>query len=87
VLVQVPADFYYEHLNSQHEREGFTCSEELPLEKYLRIQASQDLKRKLAAAFILTCDGRTIAGYYTLSQFSVKLDDIPPETSKKLPRC
>jgi predicted GNAT family N-acyltransferase len=82
----VPADFYFEPLNARHERKAFTCAEEPPLEQYIRAQASQDVKRKLAAVFVLTNDGRTVAGYYTLSQFSIKLDDLPSERSKKLPK-
>ncbi|HEX5422811.1 MAG TPA: GNAT family N-acetyltransferase, partial [Candidatus Acidoferrales bacterium] len=34
----------------------------------------------------LTDDGKTIAGYYSLSQFSVKLGDLPPGMARKLPR-
>ena len=34
----------------------------------------------------MTDDGRTIAGYYSLSQFSVKLGDLPPRMVKRLPR-
>ena len=82
----MPADFYFEPLNARHEREAFTCAEEPPLEQYIRTQASQDVKRKLAAVFVLTNDGRTVAGYYTLSQFSIKLDDLPSERSMKLPK-
>lgn len=34
----------------------------------------------------MTLDSRTIAGYYTLSQYSVRLDDVPPELASKLPK-
>jgi ribosomal protein S18 acetylase RimI-like enzyme len=40
----------------------------------------------VAAAFVLTPDGKTIAGYYTLSQFSLQLDAIPDEIARKLPK-
>jgi len=40
----------------------------------------------LAAVFILTPDGKKIAGYYTLSSYVVKLDEIPEEIAKKLTR-
>jgi len=36
--------------------------------------------------FVLTPDGRTIAGFYTLSQYAVELDVIPEEIAKKLPK-
>jgi hypothetical protein len=55
------------------------------LDSYLRTQASQDA-RKHAATFALTPDGVTIAGYYTLSQYSVELATFPNEIIKKLPK-
>lgn len=36
--------------------------------------------------FILTHDGTTIVGYYSLSQFSVKLSELPSAMTVKLPR-
>src|SRR5207253_11218161 len=56
------------------------------LDKYLQTQASQDLKKRLAAVYVLTPDGTTIAGYYTLSAYSVRLDKIPEEIARKLTR-
>ena len=56
------------------------------LDNYLHRQARQDIKKRVAVAFVLTPDGKTIAGYYTLSQYSVELDAIPPETARKLPK-
>lgn len=44
------------------------------------------MKRNLAAVFVLTPDGKTIAGYYTLSAYSVSLDKIPEEIGRKLAR-
>ena len=78
-------DFRIEPLGSQHNRAGFHCSTEA-LENYLRNQAGQDVKKGVAAAFVLTPDGRAIAGYYTLPQFSVSLEHIPPETAGRLPK-
>lgn len=40
----------------------------------------------MAACFVLTPDGRTIAGYYTLSQYAVRLDVIPPEIARRFPK-
>jgi ribosomal protein S18 acetylase RimI-like enzyme len=56
------------------------------LDKYLQAQARQDMKKNLTAVYVLTTDGRTIAGYYTLSAYSVRLDQIPEEMAKKLTR-
>lgn len=40
----------------------------------------------MAVPFVLTPDGSTIAGYYTLSQYAVQLDVIPQEAARKLPK-
>lgn len=56
------------------------------LDRYLHAQARQDVEKNLAVVFILKSDGKTIAGYYTLSQYSVRMDTIPEEIAKKLTR-
>ena len=40
----------------------------------------------MAVVFVLTPDGKTIAGFYTLSQYTVELDAVPEEIAKKLPK-
>jgi len=52
------------------------------LDNYLHRQAGQDLRKRAAVPFVLTNDGTTIAGYYTLSQFSVDLDAVPDDAAK-----
>src|SRR5208337_4892062 len=49
-------------------------------------QAGQDVKKRVAVAFVLTPDGKTVAGYYTLSQYSVELDAISDGLAAKLPK-
>ena len=66
-----------------HDRSAFTCEHEL-LVTYLRERASQDIKKHVAAAFVLTPDGKTIAGYYTLSQYAVNAGDLPDNVFKAL---
>lgn len=78
-------DFRIEQLGPPHNRAGFRCDIEA-LENYLHDQARQDAQKGVAAVFVLTPDGRAIAGYYTLSQFSVTLEDIPPDTARRLPK-
>jgi predicted GNAT family N-acyltransferase len=77
--------FYFEPLGTNHDRAAFSCGVP-PLDKYLQTQASQDMKKSLAAVYVLTPDGKTIAGFYTLSAYSVGLDKIPEEIAKKLTR-
>lgn len=78
-------EYRIEPLNNHHNRLAFTCGVE-PLDRYLQKQASQDLSRRVAAIFILTPDGATIAGYYTLSAHAINLGELPANITKKLPR-
>ena len=70
-----------------HDRAAFSCGVEA-LDTYIRQRASQDLQRKVAVIFILTCDGTSIAGFYSLSSHSIQAEDLPPHPglAKKLPR-
>ena len=68
---------------SRHDRAAFACEEE-PLTKYIKERARHEVAKKVAAVYILTHDGKTIAGYYTLSQYSIDAAEIPEELSKKL---
>jgi predicted GNAT family N-acyltransferase len=77
--------FAFEPLGLKHDRAAFSCGVEA-LDTYLQKQASQDAKKHAAAPFVLTPDGKTIAGYYTLSQYSIELGDVPGELAKKLPK-
>jgi ribosomal protein S18 acetylase RimI-like enzyme len=78
--------FRIEALSSSHDRTRFT-SGSAPLDRHLREQASQDIKRRIAACFVAV-NGETedVAGFYTLAATSVALDALTPEISRKLPR-
>jgi hypothetical protein len=58
------------------------------LDSYLHMQAAQDVRRKVAAAYVMVgrADPRVIAGYYTLSSFAVETAGLPEESQRKLPR-
>jgi ribosomal protein S18 acetylase RimI-like enzyme len=71
-------------LNSSHKKNLFTC-EEPSLESYLRKQAGQDVRRQVAACFVLEGEAGAITGYYTLSADNVDRDLIPEHLQKKLP--
>lgn len=72
-------------LAAGHDRAAFHCGSE-PLNRYLREQATQDMRRRVAACFVAVADGKRIAGYYTLASASLLLTDLPASTGKKLPR-
>ena len=81
----MPHSFKREPLGKYHDRAAFSCGKE-SLDQYLKTQAGQATGKNLAAVFVLTPDGRKIAGYYTLSSYVVKLDEIPEEIARKLTR-
>ncbi len=72
-------------LDTAHDRAAF-CSDSEPLDRYLREQATQDIRRRVAACFVALADGQRIAGYYTLASASLLLADLPASIGKKLPR-
>jgi predicted GNAT family N-acyltransferase len=74
-----------EPLNPGHDRSAFACGI-AALDSYLLRQARQDVRKRVAIAFVATPNGRIVAGFYTLSQFAVELDVIPREIASKLPK-
>lgn len=68
---------------TKHKRAAFSC-EHHALTEYIKHQASQDVKKNVAAVFVLTPDGVTISGYYTLSQYGIDVGDIPQELLEQL---
>jgi GNAT superfamily N-acetyltransferase len=69
-----------------HDRSAFSCGAP-PLDRYLREQASQDVKRLMASCFVaVETATNAIAGYYTLAATSVPANDLPTESLKRLPR-
>jgi predicted N-acetyltransferase YhbS len=84
VKVEFPAGYRIEPLNKSHRREIFACGVEA-LDAYVQRQIAQDRDRGTAVPFILTEDGQTIAGFYTLSALSILGRDLPAQFGKKLP--
>jgi len=79
------APFAVSLLDSGHDRTTFNCDSE-PLNRYLREQVSQDIRRRVTTCFVALADDERIAGYYTLASTSVLLNDIPADLGRKLPR-
>ena|GEM_PF-200888 len=77
--------FIAEPLGPQHDRAAFSCEIE-PLERYLKLQANQDLRKDLSVTYVLVpVENRSrIAGYYTLCADTIPIDDLPLEMVKKL---
>lgn len=79
------APFSLSPLAAEHDRAAFRSGSE-PLDRYLHSQATQDVRRRVAACFVALAQGQRIAGYYTLASASLLLADHPAQTAKKLPR-
>lgn len=79
------APFRLASLDATHDRTVFNSGSEL-LDRYLREQVGQDIRRRVAACFVALAEGPRIAGYYTLASASLLLSDLPGSTAKKLPR-
>lgn len=80
------AQFRIEPLSSAHDRSRFV-SGSAPLDRYLREQASQDIKRRIVACFVaIDIASQDVVGFYTLTATSIALDALAPEVIRKLPR-
>lgn len=79
------APFRLVPFDAAHDRAAFNSDSE-PLNRYLREQITQDIRRRVAACFVALTDEQRIAGYYTLASASLLLADLPASTGKKLPR-
>lgn len=78
--------YLIEHLEKKHKKDIFSCGSE-PLDRYLKTQASQDIKKNVAVTYVLsTVNSADIVGYYTISSVSILYDELPADIIKKLPR-
>jgi predicted GNAT family N-acyltransferase len=76
-----------EPLGKHHDRAEYTCGIE-SLDSYLKTQASQDMRRKANAVFVLVPEERPnrIVGYFTLCSYGLAPGTIPDEARKHIPR-
>ncbi len=75
-----------EPLGSDHDRAAFSCGV-AALDGYLKRQASQDARNRVAAPFVLrAADSPRIIGYYTLSAATLELKELPADVVRRLPR-
>jgi len=70
-----------------HDRAGFTCGVE-SLDRYIKTQAGQDVRRKANAVFVLSepAEPTRILGYYTLCAMALAQGDVPEAARKHVPR-
>lgn len=73
-----------EPLGRYHDRVGFASGEPL-LADWFRQRAALDDKRNVARIFVAV-DDEGIAGFYSLSAFTLSPTDIPEDLARELPR-
>ncbi len=82
--VQEEPKLRFEPLDKKkHDRAAFLCGQE-SLDRYLKEHATQEIKKRVAAVYVLTPDGKMIAGYYTLSQYAIEAGELPPKLVQQL---
>ena len=74
-----------EPLGRHHGRAVFSCGQP-DLDDWFRHRASQDEKRNIARVFVAVDDELGVVGFYSLSSFTLSIEDLPQEIGHKLPR-
>ena len=70
----------------KRDRTDFSCGVD-PLDQYLKMQASQDVKRRASVCYVaLERATDIIAGFYTLSASDLPVTDIDADLVRNLPR-
>jgi GNAT superfamily N-acetyltransferase len=69
----------------KRDRAAFSCGV-AALDDWFRFRAGQDEKRNVTRVFVAIDDQDWIIGFYSLSSFTLAVDDLPPEYAKRLPR-
>jgi GNAT superfamily N-acetyltransferase len=74
-------------LGEAHDRGSFACGVE-SLDRYLKTQAGQDVRRKANAVFILNevSEPTHVLGYYTLCAMAISQGDVPEAARTHVPR-
>lgn len=86
--MNLPSDsILIEALRTIHDRSSFSCGKP-PLDRYIRAQATQDIRRGVASVFVAVMAERhkRILGFFTLSAASIVPSDLPPDAARRLPR-
>ena len=73
-----------EPLAKYHKREDFRCGVD-SLDRYLKHQASQDARRRIAAPKVVTTEDNTVISYYTLSSHMISMRILPESEARRLP--
>lgn len=74
-----------EPLAATHDRTGFSCGQPA-LDDWFKRRAGQDERRNLARVFVAVDDALGVIGFYSLSAFTLALEELPEDLRGKLPR-
>ena len=72
-------------LAKEHDRTSFSCGVPV-LDEWFKMRASQDEKRNISRVFVAIDDVLGVAGFYTLSAYTLGAGELPVALAKKLPR-
>jgi GNAT superfamily N-acetyltransferase len=80
--------FRFEALDAATHDRGAFDSTVPALSLYLKQQARKDAERHVAATFVMVNEAAPaqIVGFYTLSNYTVEIAELPVEDTRKLPR-
>lgn len=82
---QPAGEYHVAPFDASHDRTTFRCGV-VELDEYFERQAGQDVRRNVAAAFVLLDRNDLLVGYYTLSAYAVHVGELPHSVAKRLPR-
>ena len=74
----------FEQLDQKHDRAAFRCGEP-KLDAWFHKRAGQDERRNLARVFVALDEHSKVVGFYSLSAFTLSLDEMPDDLAAKLP--
>jgi GNAT superfamily N-acetyltransferase len=74
-----------EPLGKRHDRAAFSCGQP-ELDDWFRHRASQDEKRNIGRVFVAVDDELGVVGFYSLSAYTLAIEDLPEEIAGRLPR-
>jgi GNAT superfamily N-acetyltransferase len=82
----VTPPFRLQPLSAGHDRSSFACGEDA-LDRYLKTQATQDIRRRIASCFVaIEAATGQLAAYYTIAAAGIPTTELPPDLIKRLPR-
>jgi len=77
----------FEPLRKKHDRSSFSSGDPA-LDDWFRRRAAQDDRRNIARVFVAVDRDRAdeVVGFYSLNAFTIRLDALPKDLARKLPR-